>query len=240
MADPTLEAEVFRQGICDYCGSIGDVTDDHVVPQCLWPGRVPKSAPIVYACRRCNHIWKSEYDTYLRDALVNDMQAASSPIVQKLRQRFYRSVGRNQSIMAREFAASAQLVGLQEPSSGIVYGAAYISLDANKRLPFIMSLIARGLYQYYFHQTYPADSRFDVRREVELQKIKALAQAMNEQGAALAQIGNGEVFQAAFWSKPNHPYIGLWLLNFYGRIRFLIGTNMHIDAFQEIAQCKHT
>lgn len=231
MADLTPEAEVFRQGTCAYCGNIGDVTDDHVIPQCLWPGRVPKSAPIVDACRHCNHIWKSDYDAYLRDALVNDIQAASSPIVQKLRQKFYRSVGRNQSAMAREFAANAQLVGLQEPSSGIVHRLAYVSPDANKRLPFIMSLIARGLYHYYLHQIYPADAQFDVIREVELQKVKILAQAMNEQGAALAQIGNGEVFQAAFWPKPNHPYTGLWLFNFFGRIRFLVGVNMPINTF---------
>jgi len=231
MSESTLEFEVFKQGICAYCGDIGDVTDDHVVPQCLWPGRVPKSAPTVDACRRCNHIWKSECDTYLRDALVNDMQAASSPVVQKLREKFYRSVGRNQSVMARKFAASAQLVGLQEPSSGIIYGFAYTSPDASKRLPFIMSLIARGLYQYYFHQPYSAEAQFDVMREVELQKIKVLAQAMNEQGAALVQIGNGQVFQAAFWAKPNHHSTGLWMFNFYGRIRFLVGVDMRIDAF---------
>jgi 5-methylcytosine-specific restriction endonuclease McrA len=108
MPDSTLEAEVLKQGTCAYCGNVGDVTDDHVVPQCLWPGRVPKSAPIIDAWRRCNHIWKSEYDTYLRDALVNDIQAANSPIVQKIRKKFYRSVDRNQSAMAREFAANAQ------------------------------------------------------------------------------------------------------------------------------------
>ena len=68
-------------------------------------------------------------------------------------------------------------------------------------------------------------------REVELQKIKVLAQAMNEQGAALVQIGNGQVFQAAFWSKPNHHSTGLWMFNFYGRIRFLVGVDMRIDAF---------
>ena len=36
-----------KQGICAYCSASGDVTGDHVIPQCLWPGRVPKDAPVV-------------------------------------------------------------------------------------------------------------------------------------------------------------------------------------------------
>ncbi len=85
----------FLQGTCAYCGSVGDVTDDHVIPKCLWPGRVRKDAPIVDACRPCNHIWKSEYDTYLRDMLVNDKACAKNPIAQKVRERYYRSAANN-------------------------------------------------------------------------------------------------------------------------------------------------
>ena len=40
MAKTTL-----KQGICAYCGNFGEVTYDHIIPQCLWPGRVPKDSP---------------------------------------------------------------------------------------------------------------------------------------------------------------------------------------------------
>jgi hypothetical protein len=42
-------------GICAYCSSEGEVTEDHIFPQCLWTGRVPKRVPKVPECRRCNH-----------------------------------------------------------------------------------------------------------------------------------------------------------------------------------------
>ncbi len=59
-------------GICAYCGSKGVVTEDHIIPQCLWTGRVPKKVPKVPACRQCNHILKSELDAYFRDLLTTD------------------------------------------------------------------------------------------------------------------------------------------------------------------------
>ena len=55
-------ARKIKQGTCAYCGAVGDVTGDHVIPQCLWPGRVPRDVPVVDACRQCNHIWKSGND----------------------------------------------------------------------------------------------------------------------------------------------------------------------------------
>ncbi len=99
-----------REGICAYCGTIGEVTDDHVVPQCLWPGRMPKEAPIVDACKKCNNEEKSRTDTYLRDFLTMDMANEGQPARERIYPKMMRAVQRNQSVFAHH-AQRADLLG---------------------------------------------------------------------------------------------------------------------------------
>lgn len=178
-----MSEPIFRQGICAYCGNVGDVTDDHIVPQCLWPGRVPKDSPQITACKPCNHVWKSEYDTYLRDMLVNDMACAKNPIAQKVREKFYRAAENNRSIMARDLNEKAGLVGLQE-DSGIISGFALTLPDGVKRNRVIMPLIVRGLHLYYLRTALPQDTLFEVTRIIEREKMQEILQEMNEKGGA--------------------------------------------------------
>jgi hypothetical protein len=223
----------FRQGTCAYCGSVGDVTDDHVIPKCLWPGRVRKDAPIVDSCKPCNHIWKSEYDTYLRDILVNDKACAKNPIAQKVRERYYRSAANNHSIMARDLAEHAKLVGLQEPS-GLISGFAKTLLDAEDRCKIILPLIVRGLHQFYLHSTLPKDTPFQVARVINRQEMEALTREMNEKGGAYQNIGTGDVFQCAFWPRPGHLYPEVWILNFYRSIRFVVSIRAYLSMKDRI------
>ncbi len=216
-----------RQGICAYCGNIGEVTEDHVIPKCLWPGRVRKDAPIVDACRPCNHVWKSEYDTYLRDILVNDRACSKNPLTQKVREKYYRAAADNQSLMARDLAERAELVGLQEPS-GLISGFAKTLPDAVERCNVIMPLIVRGLHQVYLHTTLPKDTPFRVARVIKRQEMEALTQEMNEKGGAYQNIGAGDVFQCAFWPRPGHLYPEVWILNFYRCIRFVVAVRAYI------------
>src|SRR6266700_4012782 len=217
----------FRQGVCAYCGNIGEVTDDHIVPRCLWPGRVRKDVPIVDACRPCNHIWKSEYDTYLRDILVNDMACAKNHIAQKVREKYYRAAKNNRSIMARDLNERAGLVGLQE-DSGLVSGFALTLPDAVKRNQVIMPLIVRGLHLYYLRTALPKDTSFKVGRVIEREKMQELIREMNENGGGYQNIGTGDVFQFAFWPRPGDPYPQVWVLNFYRCIRFVVAIRASI------------
>jgi hypothetical protein len=216
-----MDESAFRQGTCAYCGSVGDVTDDHVVPQCLWPGRVRKDVPIVDACRQCNHIWKSEYDTYLRDILVNDRACAKNPIAQKVRAKYYRAASNNRSIMARDLAQRWELVGLEEPS-GLISGFAKTLPDAIKRCNVIMPLIVRGLHQFYLHTLLPKDTPFRVARVIKRQEMEALSREMNEKGGVYHNIGDGNVFQFAFWPRQEDVYSEVWILNFYRSIRYVV------------------
>lgn len=216
-----------RQGICAYCGNVGEVSTDHVIPQCLWPGRVRKDAPAVDACRPCNNVWKSEYDTYLRDILVNDRACARNPIAQKVREKYYRAAADNQSIMARDLAERAELVGLQGPS-GLISGFAKTLPDAVERCNIIMPLIVRGLHRFYLHAALPQNIAFSVARVIKRQEMEALTREMNEKGGAFQNIGTGDVFQCAFWPRLGHLYSEIWILNFYRCIRFVVSVRASI------------
>ena len=208
-------------GTCTYCGKYGEVTNDHILPQCLWPGRVPKEAPQIPACRICNNVWKSEYDMYLRDMLVNDLACAKNPLAQKVRAKFYRSAGKNQSIMARDLVARGELVGLEEPS-GRVSGFAVTLPDGVTRNQTILPLIVRGLHQHYLGTPFPQDVTFEVGRVIERRRMEAILQDMWANGGSLRKIRNGDVFECYFAPRRDEPYFEVWVLNFYKCIRYLM------------------
>jgi len=99
------------------------LTEDHVVPKCLFPTVHPNDVPKVYACKACNNEEKSVNDTYLRDFLLFDMDSADHPIPQQLFQKFAHEVHRDQSIIAHHTMRS-QVVELITPS-GLFAGYAY-------------------------------------------------------------------------------------------------------------------
>lgn len=111
-----------KQGVCVYCGQVAELTEDHVIPQCLFPNGIPADAPKVWACEPCNGVVKSRLDQYFRDLLVTDMHSSQSPVAQELFPKFGRSVVRNQSKMARDILQKAQLVELRTPG-GIYLGS---------------------------------------------------------------------------------------------------------------------
>ncbi len=166
-------------------------------------------------------MWKSEYDTYLRDILVNDRACAKNPLAQKIRAKYYRAASNNRSIMARDLAERWELVGLEEPS-GLISSFAKTLPDAMKRCNIIMPLIVRGLYQFYLHATLPKDTPFRVARVINRQEMEALTREMNEKGGAYHNIGDGNVFQFAFWPRQEDFYSEVWILNFYRSIRYVV------------------
>lgn len=217
-----------KQGTCAYCGAVGDVTSDHVISQCLWPGRVPRDVPVVDACRQCNHIWKSGNDAYLRDLLVNDRDVIQSPIGQRIQPKFVRSVLTNRSLMNRDLQDHGKIVVTQQPS-GLFVPSLVIEV-AEKRTREIMSLIVRGLHQYYLHESLPKDASFWIARLRTKEQIEGIS---NEIAAisgvyhrgAYQCVGDGTVFSCAYVELMADDHETLWQLNFYGIVVFAVGTN---------------
>ncbi len=215
-------AKKIQQGTCVYCTKECEVTEDHVIPQCLFPNGLPIDVPKVFACQPCNHIIKSGNDTYLRDFLVTDMNSSQSPLTQELFSKFERAVKRNQSKLAND-AMQNQLVELRT-KSGLFGGLAYTSQEANERIPSILLMMVRGLYNNYRGKILPQDISFDARRVGDFKKLSVDTGILIDAGAQYMRPGDGSVFDGLVAESPTRPYNAIWILNFYRRVVFLAFT----------------
>lgn len=209
-----------RQGICTYCGSVSDVTDDHVIPQCLFPGKIPTDVPRVWACQHCNGVVKSQLDTYLRDLLVTDMHSSRSPIAKQLYPKFERSAARNRSKLARDIIQKHQLVELHTPG-GVYGGQAYTSQEVDAKLLDILSIYVRGLYAYYYHKPLSKDVEFDFLRAYINKELNDIIRGLRN-GGGIATVGDGKVFQCAYGHISDVPEADIWVLNFFERALFVV------------------
>lgn len=209
-----------KQDNCVYCGKKDILTEDHVIPQCLFANGIPGDAPKVWACTYCNGVVKSGLDTYMRDLLVTDMHTSQSPIAQKLFSKFGRAVGRNQSKFANDILQRKQLVELRT-QSGFYYGQAYTSPEANAKTFDILSMYVRGLYAYYYHKLLPQDIEFDFVRMGISEKLNDIIRQLRNAGG-IASIGDGTVFQCAYGHTVDIPEAGIWVLNFIQRGLFVV------------------
>src|SRR6188508_2078331 len=72
-----------KTGTCAYCGTIGPVTDDHVIPRGMFGRPLPSYLPVVPACKDCNND-KSYFDDYLRTVLVYDWESLLHPVAREI------------------------------------------------------------------------------------------------------------------------------------------------------------
>lgn len=201
-----------------------------VIPQCLWDGPVPKNVPKVPACAQCNHILKSELDTYLRDLLITDRNSAESPVVQGLRPKYIRSVLRNQSRMDRDYREKGEVIAKMSQSG--LYQFGLISQTVNQLTEQIMSMIVRGLHRYYLHTLLSKDTSFTITRLFKQEQCEELRSIIETLHGGYDIIGNGDVFACGFASLPDSiPYISIWELNFCRRIVFSVATNLPLNGF---------
>jgi hypothetical protein len=227
MADSTPD-----YGICAYCGSFGEVTDDHVVPQCLWSGRVPKDAPNVDACKKCNNEEKSRNDAYLRDFLTMDMANESQPVRERIYPKFMRAVQRNQSVFAHH-AQRSQLVELVTPG-GLFAGYAHGIQLPTQQITKELTTIVRGLFYVYIGKnigiTLPETTPFEVFRQRDMNEVIQNIGLLLNMGGVSVSVGTGEVFECAYGCAAEKPDVSLWYLNFYQRVVFSVATNRRGSA----------
>ena len=218
---------VEHEGICVYCGTYGIVTADHVVPQCLWSSRVPKDAPLVDACKKCNNEEKSRNDTYLRDFLTMDMANEGQHVKERIYPKFIRAVQRNQSVFAHH-AQRSQLVELVTPG-GLFAGYAYGIQLPTQQITKELTTIVRGLYYAYIGKnigiTLPETTPFEVFRQRDMDEVVQNVGLLLNMGGVSVSVGTGEVFECAYGCAAEKPEVSLWYLNFYQRIVFSVATN---------------
>jgi len=220
-----------KQGICAYCGKIHQLSEDHVIPQCLFTGKCPEDNPKVYACEQCNNIIKSANDSYLRDVLFMDMHSSQHPVVQQLWEKFERAIFRNQSKAVKEALPTSQLVRLHT-GSGIFRGWAYEMKLPSGSSTQMLSMVTRGLYLSYVGRRLPQNTQFEVMRiQGDLRPFETTVQILLQQGAPFVSVGDGQVFKCIYACASVHPEVSLWFLCFYESVVFSVVTNRQIYKF---------
>jgi hypothetical protein len=140
----------------------------------------------------------------LRDLLINDRHTAPSPIVQNLHSRYIRSVLTNKSRIDRDYRVRGEVIAKVSPS-GFFYQFGLISRIANERTEQILSMIIRGLHQYYLHDLLTQATPFIFVRLFEREHFEEVSRMIDTLDGGYDMIGNGDVFSCAYASFPGIP-----------------------------------
>jgi hypothetical protein len=109
--------------------------------------------------------------------------------------------------------------------SGLFYQFGLISRIANERTEQILSMLIRGLHQYYLHDLLPKATPFIFVRLFEREHFEEVSRMIDTLDGGYDIIGNGDVFSCAYASFPGILYWSVWELNFYRRVVFAALTN---------------
>ncbi len=151
---------------CIYCNKAGLTTDDHVIPDCLFPKPIPvtmQALITVPACKQCQ-LELSKHQDYLRDVLVTDHFASNNVSAQKLLSgKVIRSVRRNSSDLARDLELKSRWEPMHTPGGVYMQHLITVPLE-EKRLVYLFSMMVKGLYYSKFKQRLPDDCLIEVKR----------------------------------------------------------------------------
>jgi hypothetical protein len=207
--------------LCVYCGQQPGTTDDHVVARCFFDNK-PQNMITVSTCNPCNQR-KKDYDTYLRDGIVNDVQVQSHPAVQRvLNAKFKRANMRKQSQYGKEDLPHLYYRPYSSPE-GVYLGlipAAPINVE---RFNGAIKYIVRGLSYHFNNVHIPLDYSFKVSRVDPLSNQQAIDAMKYFQHKGPYFLG--DVFSCMYSQVEKNPAIGFWLLCFYSRMIFTVITD---------------
>lgn len=207
-----------KKKICVYCGQFKEVSNDHVIPKCLFIKPYPPNLVTVKACDDCNNA-KSKNDDYLRDFLIADFVANQSPTANQLfHEKMLSSQRQGSSVIAREAVSKARL----EPfyTKGGVYLGDFPSFSVDgERIKQIFETLVRGLYYDSQKKIFPNGYIFEMFRFFPWD-FKDIEKGLSK--LHLRQKILGDVFGCAFTKAQEDEFTTLWYFWFYQRIAFSV------------------
>ena len=201
-----------KVGECAYCGVIGTLTDDHVIPRCLFEKPLPPDMVKVPACEKCNND-KSKDDDYLRDFLVTDIYASEHPVAKRVFLTKTLSAGRqNKSALVRAAKAQGRPESIYT-KGGIYLGEGFGVPLEGERVNNIFIRIVRGLYYKIRTKRIPDDYVFEVSRwdSSEFREIWPKLQQTGFNGPYRC----GDVLTCLMMYAEEDEFISDWWLWFY-------------------------
>ncbi|HEV8191424.1 MAG TPA: hypothetical protein VGP82_08045 [Ktedonobacterales bacterium] len=221
--------EKFGIGPGTYCGTVAELTGDHVIPACLFEdGKASADTPTVdtatvdtptvLACRRCNNERKNLDDSYSCDLLVSDYDAYQHPIARKIMVgpalRAARGTERVQSPFAHAVHQQPPRRVPIHPPSGIYIGDAYAIDLPTARIGRIFARMVRGLSRADVGTPLADRVNFSRQRLRDTTKVQGPAKQIVEDGG-YRRAGDGRVFQCVYFLIDGQPEKSTWMLAVY-------------------------
>lgn len=207
-----------ENGTCTYCGAIGEVTREHVVPRCLFSPMPKLGVLLVPVCKKCNSEDKAKLDEYFRDRLVIDSMVQEHPTVRRIRQGTYkRSVDKNQSKLTR---VATTIATKRDVTHNGMYRGSYTVVFANEdRQQQEIEFIVRGL-SFLLNQQRLDDSCFiDVVPIKQFAGADAMLELHQTTGLSKAfDMGQDSEFLALYSKNTSEGLHVVWAMLFYGAI----------------------
>ena len=205
--------------ICVYCGANPATTRDHVVPRCLFPGKLPDNVLTVKACRRCNQS-KSHGEDYLRDYLVADIRASRSPAAQAVfRGKMLASVRRGSSRLAKDFLSNGRTAPVVT-RAGIFLGECVSAPVEAERITTVLTFMLKGLYYRILDKRLP-DGCTVVVRTIDWLGIGPVWRALQDRPV----YGYPGVFVCRFVYADEDNALTNWVFVFYDSVGVIIETD---------------
>jgi hypothetical protein len=211
---------------CIYCGSLIDITADHVPPECLFERPLPANLITVPACKPCNQRFGRD-DEYFKTALVFRWDTDTHPVAQVRRESAMRAVARQEAEgFRRLFTDTLEEASIVLPS-GLYVGEGGRFVADMERIRSVVRRIVRGLHFAKVGVALPVDQEIlvledeileqaapDIRKEM----LHALAPVLRREPE---QMGD-DVF-TFFW-RSQGPHSSEWFMAFYSRVMFFGAT----------------
>jgi len=203
-------------GECAYCGTVSELTRDHVIPKSLFTKPRPNNPVIVPACKACNQE-KSATDDYLRDFLVTDAYSSESMIAKQVQERMLSSVRQKSSVFAKQLLQGAQPQSLYSP--GGIYIGEILKFEFAGGL--IFPRIVRGLHYNLTQKRIPDNYEFRVFRPDPMSGGEILENVLRQPHQAFGVGDNGE-FKGILQISTEDEFSTIWHLWFYESVLVVI------------------
>ena len=219
MSSPHLKSKK----VCVYCGSLKNLTRDHVPPKCLF-ATPPQNAITVPSCRRCN-VNASRDDEYFRLILANRRDVKDHPEASEARQKSARSLRRPKARgLTKSFLGGVKPLYI-ENELGVIEPWAGYHVDL-LRIERVASRIVKGLFWNETGKCLPREYEVLARVDSELPQIDQATKEMFYQALKEEPRNVGrEVFKYWFKATQEDKFASIWILLFYESISFFCFTD---------------
>jgi hypothetical protein len=212
-----------RRILCVYCGRSPATTKDHVVPRCLFDGRIPSIMVTVPVCRPCNEE-KGRDDDYLCDLRAIDIDNSGNTAAQALLHgRVARAARTNRSQVARDIRTKSKMTAVRTMGGVYLGHSPSIPIDT-ARFVRQLSRIARGLYFKVSKRALLVDCDFKVQR-VDRFRVGMAVQALQNMGVTKCRRLGDDVFGCMFAIAAEDPAVTHWP-QWYFNVFFTVTTNL--------------